>query len=396
MSDLIELSIERVAHGGHCVGRDGGQVVFVRHCLPGERVLARITSEGRRGRFRNADAVEILEAAPGRVTPPCRFAGPDGCGGCDWQHADMVTQRELKTSVVSEQMRRTAGYDWLGQVEAVPGDRDGLGWRTRVRYAVDDDGHVGFRKHHSHDVVPVNRCVIASPDVQAATCFRLPVSEQAWSSPSITVVGPGAGPAVVQECEGAPQFVTERAVGRDWRVPTNGFWQVHPGAADVLGQEIVTAAADSAVVWDLYAGVGLFAGALASAQPDMQIKVVESSRLAADCARLNLADLARVRVHHRSVERWLNQRGARSGRVDAVVLDPPRKGVGTVALRALSKTTAQRLVYVACDPASLARDAKTLLGWGWKLESLRAFDIFPMTHHVESVALFQRAASAAR
>lgn len=396
MSDLIELSIDRVAHGGHCVGRDGGRVVFVRHCLPGERVLAKVTSEGRRGRFRNADAVEILEPAAGRVAPPCPLAGSGGCGGCDWQHADMETQRNLKTAVVAEQLQRGADFEWLGQVEAVPGDTDGLAWRTRVRYAVDRDGHVGFRKHHSHDVVQVDRCVIASAEVQAATCLELPVSEQAWSSSSVTVVGPGEGTAVVQECEGAPQFVNERAVGRDWRVPIDGFWQVHPGAAEALSQEIVSAVADSAIVWDLYAGVGLFAGALADARSGRHIEVVESNRSAADCARSNLADSPRVRVHHRSVERWLAGSSEKLGRVDAVVMDPPRKGVGATALRALSETTAERLVYVACDPASLARDAKTLLGWGWKLESLRAFDIFPMTHHVESVALFRRAARAAR
>lgn len=390
MSELIELSVDRVAHGGHCVARHEGQVIFVRHCLPGERVLAKVTSEGRRGRFRNADAVKILEPAPGRVNPPCPYSGPGGCGGCDWQHADLETQRQLKTSVISEQMLRTADYHWSGQVEPVPGDRDGLGWRTRVRYAVDGDGHVGFRKHRSHDVVAVNRCAIASEEVQDATCLQLPVAEQSWSAASVTVVGAANRPAVVQECDGASQFVTERAVGRDWRVPTNGFWQVHPGAADELAKVIVAAVADSRVVWDLYAGVGLFAGALAQAQPDSRIEAIESNGLAVDCARINLGDLPRVQVHHVGVERWLSRSGPRSGLVDAVVMDPPRKGVGTAPLRAIDATTAQRLVYVACDPGSLARDARTLLGWGWNLESLRAFDIFPMTHHVESIALFQR------
>nr|BFE81547.1 hypothetical protein GCM10020093_041480 [Planobispora longispora] len=160
----IELTVGPVAHGGWCVARHDGRVVFVRHALPGERVLAEVTEETTR--FLRADAVEVLEASPDRVVPPCPFAGPGRCGGCDWQHASPEAQRRLKTDVVAEQLRRLGGIEWKGRVEEVPGAPGGLGWRTRVQFAVDRDGTPGLRRHRSHDIEPVDACLIAHPEVE--------------------------------------------------------------------------------------------------------------------------------------------------------------------------------------------------------------------------------------
>ena len=163
---LMELHTHAIAAGGGCVARaDDGRVVFVRHSLPGERVLAHITGETTS--FLRADAVEILEASPDRVTPPCPHAGPDRCGGCDFQHVAVAAQRALKASLVSEQLRRLAGDERPVVVEEVIGAADGLGWRTRVRFAVDRDGRVGLHKHRSHAVEPVEHCLIASGSVDA-------------------------------------------------------------------------------------------------------------------------------------------------------------------------------------------------------------------------------------
>jgi len=167
VGQLVEVEIGPVAHGGFCVARDEGRVVFVRHTLPGERVRAVVTEGGSEDRFLRADAVEVLRAAADRVEPVCRHAGPGGCGGCDWQHVDLDAQRRLKGAVVAEQLRRLAGTDREVEVRPVPGDAGGLGWRTRVEFAVDAAGRAGLRRHRAHEVIPVTECPIADPRILA-------------------------------------------------------------------------------------------------------------------------------------------------------------------------------------------------------------------------------------
>ena len=185
---VVEVTITDVAHGGWCVARpDQGPVVFVRHALPGETVLARITEIT--SRLARAEAVEILRPSPDRVEPPCPYAHPGGCGGCDWQHATLPAQRSLKAAVIRQQLRRMAGIDREITVEPLPGDDDGgpaptaaqpagpgLGWRTRVQFAVRPDGVPGLRAHRSHEVIDVERCLIAHPAITdlAITARRWP------------------------------------------------------------------------------------------------------------------------------------------------------------------------------------------------------------------------------
>ena len=154
------------------MSRYEGRVVFVRHTLPGERVRARVTAGGPGDRFWRADAVEVLEASPDRVAPPCPYAGPGRCGGCDWQHVEPAAQRGLKAAVVAEQMRRLAGVEVSPVVEALPGAPGGLGWRTRVTFSVDGEGRAGLRRHRSSDVLPVDRCLIAHPGVASVDVLR--------------------------------------------------------------------------------------------------------------------------------------------------------------------------------------------------------------------------------
>ena len=263
------VEVGPVAHGGHCVARHEGRVIFVRHALPGERVMVQVTDD-RHDRFWRADAVEILVASPDRVEPPCPIAGPGLCGGCDFQHAALPAQRSLKAAVVAEQLRRLAGIEWTGEVVEVstPDTADGLHWRTRMRYVTDDAGRVGLRAHRSHRVVPLppGGCRIAAPGALT----------------------------------GDEGVVTEVAAGRRWAVDAAGFWQVHPAAADTLVRAVMDGlrpvAGERAL--DLYAGVGLFAGALADA--GCRVWAVEGSRPAAKHARQNLADVA-DRV---TVRRW--------------------------------------------------------------------------------------------
>jgi hypothetical protein len=269
-----------VAHGGFCVARHEGRVVFVRHALPGERVTAVVTEGGSASRFLRADAVEVHEAAAGRVEPPCPYARPGRCGGCDWQHAALPLQRELKATVVREQLAHLAGLAVDPVVEPVPGDVDGLGWRTRVRFAVDGEHRLGLRKHRSHAVVPIERCWIADPAIDGLGVTRAPwpgaeAVEAVVSSGgdrSVVVTPPDAAvvrqpPALegltslVAGGEGLRQvrgrtWVREHAAGRDWRVSVGGFWQVHPGAAQALVDAVLAGISPQAgeVALDLYAG----------------------------------------------------------------------------------------------------------------------------------------------
>jgi len=391
----VEVEVGPVAHGGHCVARHDGRVLFVRHALPGELVVAEVT-EDRGGSFCRADAVEVLRAAPSRVDPVCPHAVPGGCGGCDWQHADPGEQRRLKAAVVAEQLARLGGIDVDVEVEELPGGS--LDWRTRARLAVDDDGRAGFRAHRSHRVVPVAGCPIAAPGTVDVVVGRtwtpgaeLAVAVDADAHSHVTESPPASGRhrPRPRRVFGAA-VARERAARREWDVDPHGFWQVHPDAADVL-VEVVEQWADApagGVAWDLYSGVGLFASVLAGqVGPLGTVCAVESAGAATrDCAS-NLADLAQVRTVTGRVDDVLARGDLPAP--DVVVLDPPRKGAGRDVVTAIAAAAPPVVIYVACDPAALARDVATFAERGYPLAALRAFDAFPMTHHVECVALLR-------
>jgi tRNA/tmRNA/rRNA uracil-C5-methylase (TrmA/RlmC/RlmD family) len=383
LGNRFEVTVGSVAHGGHCVARHEGRVVFVRHTLPGERVLVSVT-EDRGGSFCRADAVSVLTPSPDRVTPSCPVATPGGCGGCDWQHASWAAQRALKESVVAEQLQRLAGLSMPVTVEELPGGP--LRWRTRVRMTVDASGRPGFRAHRSHRVVPVSDCPISAYGTVDEVAAR------SWPpGASLTVAVDAQAATHVSVDESPADVAVERAARREWRVSADGFWQAHPDAADVYAEVVASwsglRAGESA--WDLYAGVGLFASVLADqVGPTGQVMAVESFRPAAEEGASNLADLSQVRVFAGRVESVL--RAGEGPDPDVVVLDPPRKGAGREVVEAIASRTARRVLYVACDPAALARDVATFQSHGFTLERLRAFDAFPMTHHVECVALLSR------
>ncbi|MFF0719711.1 class I SAM-dependent RNA methyltransferase [Micromonospora sp. NPDC003816] len=393
----VELTVAAVAPGGHCVARVDGQVVFVRHALPGERVVAEVT-EVHRG-FVRADAVTVLEPAEQRVTPPCPYARPGRCGGCDLQHVAPQAQLDWKTTVVREQLVRLGGLDEaacdaLGvRVEALPGGP--LGWRSRVRYAVDAAGRAGLLKHRSHEVVPIDRCLIAHPAVQ-----ELPVLTSAgarWPDDEAveTVASTGGDVTVTAVAAGrtrivsGPEQVRERAAGREWALPASSFWQVHPAAADTLVDAVLalTDPQPAETAWDLYGGAGLFAAALADRVGGSgRVTLVEAAGEGVTAARQNLRDLPRVEVVAARVETALARRRI-TGPVDVVVLDPPRAGAGARVVRDVVAAGPRAVAYVACDPAAFARDLRVFTGLGWRLAALRGYDLFPMTQHVELVGL---------
>ncbi|GAA1396074.1 class I SAM-dependent RNA methyltransferase [Catellatospora coxensis] len=386
--DKVEVTVGPIAHGGHCVARHEGQVIFVRHALPGERVLVEITELHKA--YLRGDCVEVLEASPDRITPRCPYAHANGCGGCDLQHVASPAQRRWKAAVVREQLVRLgklteAEVDALGvAVAELPGGDEG--WRTRVRYRADALGRPGLLKHRSNEVVAISRCRIAHPEIQA-----FDVLERRWPDTDlIDVVKPSTGPAqLVQE---PPQQLVERAAGHDFTISAGGFWQVHPAAADTLAQAVLDLLdpRPGEHAWDLYGGAGLFAAALADrVGVTGAVTLVESARDGVAAARGNLATLP-VRVVEATVERALHRDRRPKERLphpDVVVLDPPRTGAGAAVVKAITAAGPRAVAYVACDPAALGRDVRTFREQGWKLTALRAYDCFPQTHHVECVAL---------
>ena len=297
-----------------------------------------VTEVGPKGRYLRADAGRVISPSPDRVQPPCSASGAGGCGGCDWQHVTLAAQRRLKTEVVREQMQRLAGVTTQVVVEPVPGERDGLGWRTRVRYSVTPDGGPGFRRHRSHEVQAVTTCLLAHPRVAA-------VDVTDYVRPGVAEVSVRTGSesdAVAVLVDGRPAQasvarIAEVAAGRTWQVSEDGFWQVHPGAADLLVDVVLSALqpAPGEHAVDLFSGVGLFAAALADRLgPGGRVDAVESSASAVADAEVNLADLATVHLHQARVERFLAT--TRLRRCDLVVLDPPRAGAGRTVVSRLA------------------------------------------------------------
>ncbi|WP_068395759.1 class I SAM-dependent RNA methyltransferase [Kribbia dieselivorans] len=402
VGDEVEVVVGAVAHGGHFVARHEGRVIFVRHTLPGERVRVRITDGGPGERFLRGDAVEVLEPSADRVSPPCAFSGPGMCGGCDFQHVDLARQRLLKADVVREQFERLAGIGDLGDLVvepvegSVPETLAGLRWRSRVEFAVGEDGRAGLRRHRSHAIVPIDDCVIADPRI-----IDTGVLGRTWAGEkAVDVIAPAVGETVVVPVPsgdpGPDVTETVAVAGREhaYAVAARGFWQVHTGAPNTFVDAVMAAAEarPGEKVIDLYSGAGLFSVPLAHAVGERgAVQGVESDRSAVEHAVANLAATPWAQAKRDRVDRWLNAAARTRRRADLVVLDPPRTGAKRAVLRDVVGLRPRRIVYVACDPAALARDAGYLREFGWSLTGLRALDAFPMTHHVECVAVFEPA-----
>lgn len=419
----IELEVTKVAHGGIAVARYDGRVVFVSDAIPGEKVRARISDDSRPS-FWRAETTEVLEPSEFRQPHIWAAASVDRApenraGGAEFGHIVPAHQRELKRQVLTEALQRMAGVDSDVTVEALPGAEDGTGWRTRVRLHVAEDGTPGPYSARSHRVVPVQELPLATPELAAVA----PLTETFPGESVIDVIAPSSGnPWVLTETTPSPapqkgrgkgrrqrpagpkpQTIVETVGDREFRLDVRGFWQVHRAAPETLTRAVQEAVDESvfdtrAANLDLYGGVGLLAAALGDRfGKALRITTVESDSRATDHAAENLAEwMGAVSVTAR-VERYLQQLRASAGpaerarlRQATVVLDPPRSGAGKAVVNELVELAPAQLIYVACDPVALARDVSLLSGRGYELVRLRAFDLFPNTHHVEAVATLRR------
>ena len=387
--DTVDLTAGPAANGGSCVARHDGRVVFVRYALPGERVRARVTAE--RGAYWHADAVEILEPSEDRVRPVCPIAGADGAGCCDMAFAHPLAVRRIKGAVVSNQLARLGDYQWDGTAEPV-GNGDAVGWRTRVRLGTAADGRAGLHRYRSAELVTDVRCAQLPADLLAG------LDGPRWRSGDevhvvldddhrrhVLVTGPDRRDLV----EGARESV-QRVRGRVWRIPLTGFWQSHRDAAQTYS-DLVREWADGSGArraWDLYGGAGVFAAALAEAMGGRgRVLTVDTARSASAAARAALADLPAIKVVTGSVRGFL---AGQARGVDIAVLDPPRSGAGRAVIDLLAGADVPRVIHIGCEAAAFARDVGLYRGHGYRVQDIRVFDAFPLTHHVECVALLSR------
>jgi tRNA/tmRNA/rRNA uracil-C5-methylase (TrmA/RlmC/RlmD family) len=375
------------------VARHDGRVVFVRYALPGERVRVRVTAD--RGSYWHAETIEVIEPSADRIASLCPIAGVDGAGCCDLAFVEPAAGRGLKAAVVSNQLARLGDYQWNDAVAPVS-TAGPTGWRTRIRLDVGADGRAGFHRYHSDElVVDLNCGQLPAEMVDGLTDVAWPpgahlhvvVDDDGQRHVARTVRhGRRNSTDVV---EGSYQGV-QRAGRHSWQVPVTAFWQAHRDAArtysDLVGD---WARPDPGMTaWDLYGGAGVFAAVLGDAVGESgQVVSVDSSRAATRSARAALADLPQVSVITDSVRRAL---AAQSSGADVAVLDPPRGGAGREVIDLLAAAEVPRIVHIGCEAASFARDVGLYQRHGYAVDKISVFDSFPLTHHIECVALLNR------
>lgn len=391
IGEILRVEIEKVAHGGHFIARHEGAVIFVRHGIPGEVVEVQIT--GLDKSFARADVVAVIEPSPMRQVAPCQYAG--SCGGCDFQHIEISHQRQLKSDVIAEQFARIAKMEIDVEVEEVSAP---LHWRTRFAASTNKRGDAGFKGARSNSVIPISSCPILIPEIDFPT---LPF-DRIGEDQRIEVALDSSGNRTVAVMNQRLERTSERAVPTivegdnqlhysvkdfNYQVSQSSFWQSNINAPDKLVEAVLEFAEFKAGdhLLDLYGGVGLFAGAaLPILGPGGRIDIVEGSSSATSDARANFNVAENVFIHTGDVVKELKK----FKRADVIVLDPPRTGAGKPVIESAVQLKARAIIYVACDPAALARDTGYLNDAGYHLEDIRAFDLFPMTHHIESIALY--------
>ena len=386
IGQVIEVQIGPIAHGGHFIARYNGQVIFVRHGITDELVKIKIT--GVSAKIAHADVIEVINPSTDRISPPCKYAG--SCGGCDFQHITLEKQRELKANIVKEQFLRIGKID-LDQIGfdlkvSVVEPTDGLHWRTRMDFAVSANGQIGFFGARSNDVIEIKDCLIADSRMDVSG-----LATRTWKSDARVEVAVSSTNEVSVMRSGrsisGPTQIVEQVGGNSFKISPNAFWQSHKAAPVELVKAVISLLdiKKNDHICDLYSGVGLFAAAILKEVSEQGfVTLIESDKTAVSDGRRIFANKQNVKI----LQGLVAQQLPIVKRADLILLDPPRTGAGEVVVKQMVKFGPRKILYVACDPAALARDAKTLAESGYKLDHIQAFDLFPMTQHIECVASF--------
>lgn len=386
MEERLRIQLTDMAYLGEALGRHDGQVVFVAYGIPGEEVLVELGK--RKPGYLEGAVAEVLSPSSHRVTPPCPYFG--ACSGCAWQHIDYAYQLELKQRIVAEQLRR------IGKLEGVPvaptlASPSPYHYRNQARFSVDAQGKLGFVRRHTRRFLPIEACLIMDSWINQAMLRlqgRAPGAHQVVVRYGVNtgnyLIHPGLGEGVGLET-GQPYY-EEVLGGRHFRISGASFFQVNIAQAE----QMVGVVRDrlgltgTQLLVDAYAGVGTF-GALLAPQV-AKIIAIEESAVALRDAEVNMAGIANLELHQAKTEQVLPQLKERP---DAVILDPPRAGCHRQVLAALLELKPRRVVYVSCDPATLARDLAVLVAGGYGLLSVEPIDMFPQTYHIEAVATLE-------
>ncbi len=408
--ELFELTLDGMVHGGNALGRHAGRPIFVPYAIPGERISARITAD--HGRYAFAEGVTLLEPSPDRVLPRCPHFGPGRCGGCQFQHIDAAAQPAYKRDVVIDQLRRIGGFRDPPVLPTLPSPEP-WAYRHHATFHVDAEGRLCFVGTDNEALIPVEECHIMRPELldlfyqldfemipaldrvrlQAGSAGDLMVilSTKDDQAPELEVDLPVSVNLLLSDNEPVNLIGSSHVVyavrGRSFRVTAGAFFQVNLPQTETL-VDLVLRKLDlhgGEAVLDLYAGVGLFTAFIG--ERASFVTSVESYPPAVSDADENLSDLDNIDLIEGNVEDVLPDI---AGPFDAAVVDPPRTGIEKDALDALVGLAPRTLVYVSCEPSTLARDAKRLAHQGYRLVDVQPVDMFPQTFHIECVAHFTR------
>ena len=399
----LDLTLTTMSNGADAIGRHEGKAIFVPFAIPGETVRVEIVED--KPTFARAKLIEVIAPSPDRVTPVCKHFGV--CGGCQWQHISYEAQLKWKKQVVIDQLFRIGGIASPNVLDTIPSPSP-LHYRNHVQFSQTEDGKLGFMS--SAGVVPISECHIAHPDIMALfnqldieklDVDRIGVRVTSDEAMIVFESESGEPPDVEIDLDVSVAAVNKRGealtmigsdhlvqtiLGRDFRISAASFFQVNTAQAETLIEVAITAlgVSDGDTVLDLYCGAGLFTAFIA--EKAARVIGVESYESAVGDAEVNLNEFNNVELFESPAEMAIDHLVKES--VQRVILDPPRAGCDKRVLDALIKIAPQRIVYVSCDAATLARDAKRLIGAGYKLESATPLDMFPQTHHIEIIAIF--------
>ena len=385
IGEILTLDIGNIANGGHFVARHDNQIIFVRHAISGETAKVKVTAIN--SRFAFGDAVEILQPSKDRVAPPCQYSHPEGCGGCDFQHINYDVQSDLKKEVIKDQFKRITKIDILPEI-ITANPSNGLHWRSRLNLAISENKKVGLRAHKSNNVIEIDECLIALKEINKSDIFSAN-----WDSKENLNISCSSTNQInisqVNKSIIGPDKLTENVDKNEYTISPKSFWQSHINAPSLLLQQVIKDAdiQQDQIVCDLYGGVGLFTLPISKLiGKNGQIHLIEMNDTCIEDANIMFEHIDNIYIHHGTVEQKLGS----VKKIDTIILDPPRNGVSKQVINQMIEKKPNTIIYVSCNPSTLARDSKILLDNKYSLSNIVGLDLFPMTHHLESVASFKK------
>jgi len=385
IGDIITLDIGSIANGGHFIARHNNQIIFVRHTISGEKANVKITAVN--SKFAFGDAVEILKSSKDRVEAPCKYAHPDGCGGCDFQHIKPQAQSVLKRTVIQDQFKRIAKIEVIPELISTE-PSNGLNWRSRLNLSVSENKNLGLRAYRSNKIIEVDECLIALKGINDSEIFskkwdhenNLKISYSSERDINISQFGKNVS---------GSNNLREVVDDNKYEISPQSFWQSHKNAPGLLLEQVIKFAniKKSQKICDLYGGVGLFTLPISKLTGENgEVHLIEMDSICIKDASKMFGDIKNIFIHHGKVEQKLGS----IKKIDTIILDPPRNGVSKQVINQMIEKKPKSIIYVSCNPSTLARDSKTLLDNKYALSNIVCLDLFPMTHHIESVASFTK------